>query len=492
MPEKPLEELIRERKQKLQEIINLGFNPFGHRFERTSSAKEILNNFGNIKPGEKLYNQKASLAGRIRSIRRHGKLVFSHIEDFSGRIQVCMEYKTLGKKSFELVDNLNIGDFIGIKGFVFKTLRGETSIWVERLEILSKSLRPLPTEWYGLKDTETRYRQRYVDLLLNPKVKEIFIKRAKIIKTIREFLENRGFIEITTPTLQPVYGGAFARPFITYHHELKRNLYLRISPELYLKRAIVGGFEKVYEICTNFRNEGIDTKHNPEFTMMELYWAYADYTDNMKLTEEMFEYIAKKVIGSTTIEYQGKKINLKPPWERMTLYKLIKKHLKIDVEREGIKELKSFAEERGIEIPSYANKGMIIEKIFDLVEPKLIQPTFVMDFPVEISPLAKAKPDNPSLTERYELIIAGQEYANAYTEENDPIAQRKKFEEQMKLRNKGDEEAQMMDEDFIRALEYGMPPTSGNGIGIDRLVMLFTNSPSIREVIMFPTLREKI
>ncbi|RLJ09268.1 MAG: lysine--tRNA ligase [Candidatus Aenigmatarchaeota archaeon] len=490
--EKPIEELMKERRQKLEEIRKLGFDPFGQRFERTHKAKDILSKFGKIKPGEKLEKEKVSLAGRIRSIRRHGKLVFAHIEDFSGRIQIFVEYKTVGKKLFNLMDKLNAGDFVGVNGFVFKTLKGETSVWVKSLNTLCKSLRPLPAEWYGLKDVETRYRRRYVDFIVNPRVKNTFIKRSEILKAIRQFLNEKDFIEITTPTLQPVYGGAFARPFTTYHNELERKLYLRISPELYLKRALVGGFEKVYEICVNFRNEGIDTRHNPEFTMLELYWAYVDYKDNMKLTEDMFEYVAKKVLGTMKIDYQGKKIDLKPPWKKITMYRAIKKHLGVNVESENLSDLKAFAKEKGIPIPDYFNKGMVIASLFDLVEPKLVQPTFITDFPIDISPLAKAKRDNPSLAERYELIINGQECANAYTEENDPDQQRKKFEEQMKLRKKGDEEAHMMDEDFIQALEYGMPPASGNGIGIDRLVMLLTNSPSIRDVIAFPTLREKI
>jgi lysyl-tRNA synthetase class 2 len=486
-----VDELTKEKRRKFREILREGIDPFGRRFERSHTARELLEGFGKIKTGEKLEKEKTAIAGRIKSIRKHGKLIFAHIEDFSGIIQICLEFNTVGKKQFELFDKMNTGDFIGVKGFIFKTFKGELSVWVEEFGILCKSLRPLPKEWYGLKDRELRYRQRYVDLIVNPDVRGIFIKRAEIIKNMREFLEKNGFIEISTPVLQPIYGGALARPFETHHYELKRKLYLRISPELYLKRAIVGGFEKVYEITKNFRNEGIDTKHNPEFTMMESYWAYADYRDNMKFTEDMIAYIAKKVLGKTRTEYQGKTIELKPPYKRISMCKAIKKYLGADVGKSSLKELKKIAKEHGVAVPKYANKGILIAELFEIVQPKLVQPTFVTDFPVEVSPLAKAKPSDPGYTERFELIIDGEEYANAYSEENNPVEQKRKFQEQMKLRKAGDKEAHMMDSDFLRALEYGMPPTSGLGIGVDRLIMLLTNSGSIKDVIMFPILRER-
>lgn len=485
------DELTKEKKRKFKDIIKIGIDPFGERFERTHTTKELKERFGNIKSGEKLEREHVTIAGRIKSIRKHGKLIFSHIEDFFGRIQICLEYKSIGKKQFELFDKIDTGDIIGVKGFIFKTFKGELSIWVKNFKILCKSLRPLPKEWYGLKDTEIRYRQRYVDMIVNPDVRDVFIKRAKIIKSMRRFLEENGFIEISTPVLQPIYGGALAKPFITYHQELKRKLYLRISPELYLKRAIVGGFEKVYEITKNFRNEGIDTKHNPEFTMMESYWAYADYRDNMKLTERMISYISKEVLGKTKIKYQGKTINLKPPYKRISMCDVIKRYLRVDVKKLDFKELKETAQKHGVDVPKYANEGIIIAELFDIVEKRIIQPTFIIDFPVEVSPLAKTKKSDPRYTERFELIINGEEYANAYSEENNPIEQKKKFQAQIELRKAGDKEAHVMDLDFIKALEYGMPPTSGLGIGVDRLVMLLTDSPSIRDVIMFPILRER-
>ncbi|MBI4895666.1 MAG: lysine--tRNA ligase [Candidatus Aenigmarchaeota archaeon] len=478
--------LIEEQLNKLEKLREKGVDGFGHRFVSTTNTKEILDKFSDIKEGEKL-KDKISLAGRLRSIRKHGKIIFCHLEDPLGRIQLCIEKSV---KDFDLFELISVGDFLGVHGVVSKTQRGELTIWVDSFELLSKSLRPLPDEWFGLKDVEARYRQRYVDMVMNPSVRETFLKRAEIIKAMREYLEGRGFVEIDTPILQPIYGGALAEPFTTFHNDLKRQMYLRIAPELYLKRAIVGGFDKVYEIGKNFRNEGIDAKHNPEFGAMELYWAYADYTDNMKLTEEMIAYIAKKVLGKTKIEYQGVVIDLTPPFTRITMHDAIKKYLGLDVQGKSLGQLKEMAHKAGAKTPEYADEGIIINELFGLVEPKLIQPTFITDFPVEVSPLAKSKKHLPSITERFELYINGQEYANAYTEENDPISQRKKFEDQGKLRQGGDKETHPMDEDFIRALEYGMPPTSGLGVGLDRLIMLLTNSASIRDVIMFPVLKE--
>ncbi len=454
--------------------------------------QKIYEKFPNLKSGEKLEKEKVKIAGRVKSIRQHGKLIFSDLEDFSGKIQVSLKLGVIDKNTFQLFqEKLNVGDFIAVEGFIGKTEKGELSIWARKAELLAKSKRSIPHEWYGFKDREKRYRERYLDLMINPEVREIFKKRFLILKSMREFLERDGYLEINTPVLQPIYGGALAKPFTTEHHELKRKMYLRISPELYLKRAIVGGFEKIYEITKNFRNEGIDTKHNPEFTMMETMWAYANYEDNMKFCEEMIAYIAKKVLQTTKITYQNKKINLTSPFKRLTMYQAIQEYLGVDVEKKNEKELAEILKEHHVPVPTYADKGILIAELFDLVEEQIIQPTYITDFPVEVSPLAKSKPDNPKLTQRFELIIDGQEYANSYTEENDPQEQKRKFQEQAKLRGKGDKEAHQTDEDFIRALEYGMPPTSGLGVGVDRLVMLLTDSPSIRDIIMFPILREE-
>jgi len=487
----PLEKLISERLKKLEGLKKVGIEPFGYRFERTHRIKDIIDKFSTIKTGEKLENKKVKIAGRIRAIRIHGKAGFADIEDMSGRIQTYIKIDSVGKKMYNIFEKLlDVGDFLGIEGFIFKTKKGELSIWVEKFEVLSKALRPLPSEWFGLKDVEIRYRQRYLDLLMNPKVKKTFLVRSKIIDAMREFLKNKGFVEVETPVLQPIPGGAAARPFITYHNALGINLYLRIAPELYLKRLIVGGFEKVFEICTNFRNEGIDRRHNPEFTMMEFYWAYADYKDNMKLTEEMITYIVKKVLGKLKVTYQGKKIDFTPPWKRITMMDAIKEYVGIDIKDKPKDELLKISKQKGLDIDETVSKGEIIGTLFEeLVEKKLIQPTFVFDHPVEVCPLAKRKRDDPSLIERFEVFVGGLEIVNAYTELNDPIDQKDRFIEQAEKRAKGDEEAHMMDEDFITALEYGMPPTTGNGVGIDRLVMLLTDSPSIRDVILFPTLK---
>ena len=490
MAEKTREDiLLEERLERLKKLIEKGIDPFGHRFESTTNAKDILENYSNLKENEKT-NNKISIAGRLRSLRAHGKLVFGHLEDETGRIQIAVDNKTVGNDLFALFELINVGDFLGVHGSIGKTQRGELTVWVDKFELLTKSLRPLPDEWFGLKDVELRYRQRYVDMVINPDVRRIFLMRSSIIKAIREFMDSRGFVEIETPILQSIYGGALAEPFKTFHNDLKRNMYLRIAPELFLKRAIVGGFEKVYEIGKSFRNEGIDTKHNPEFTSIEYYWAYADYNDSMKFTEEFIAFVTKQVLGTTKINYQGIDIDLTPPFTRLTMYEAIKKYLNLDAFGKSLQQLKEMARKLGAKVPEYADEGIMITEIFDLVESKLIQPTFIIDFPVEVSPLAKSKRHQPNITERFELYINGQEYVNAYSEENDPVEQRRKFEDQAKLREGGDKETHPMDEDFIRALEYGMPPTSGLGLGIDRLVMLLTNSASIRDVIMFPALKD--
>jgi len=487
--EKTLEQIRAERLRKLEELRKLGLDPFAiTKYDKKESFKVIKERFDpKLKAGEKLENEKISTAGRILAIREHGKASFADLFD-GEKIQVWLDEATLKEKYQIFKKYVDIGDIIGIKGFPFKTLRGDLTIWVEDFQILVKSLRPLPSKWYGLKDEDLRYRMRYVDLIVNAKAREILLIRSEIVKAMREFLESRGFVEIETPILQPIYGGAFARPFITYHNALDMNLYLRISDELYLKRLIVGGIEKVYEIGRDFRNEGIDTKHNPEFTMMECYWAYADYNDIMKLTEEMIAYIAEKAIGKLEIEYAGHKINLKPPWKRIRMVDAIKNE-GIDVESLSREELIEMAREKNLEAKENFSKGDLINLFFEeMVQPKLIQPTFVYDYPIEVSPLAKKKKDNPNFVERFEGFIAGMEIANAFSELNDPIDQKERLLGQTKRRSEGLEYHEM-DEDFIRALEYGMPPTGGLGIGIDRLAMILTNVQSIREVIAFPTLR---
>ena len=484
-----LEQIMKERLKKLETLRKLGLDSFSvTKYQRDATARELHEKFDKIKNDEKLEDTNFSVAGRVMGTRKHGKLTFLDLHDATGKIQLCFDEKTLGDR-YILLNYVDIGDILGVKGFVFKTVKGELSLWVRDFLVLAKSLRPLPSKWYGLKDVDLRHRKRYLDLIMNERSKEILITRFKIIKAMREFLDGRGFIEVETPVLQPMYGGAFARPFVTHHHALDMDLYLRIATELYLKRLIVGGLERVYEIGKDFRNEGIDTRHNPEFTMMECYQAYVDYRDVMKLTEEMIAYIAKKVLGKLEIEYQGKKINLKPPWKRISMVEALKAE-GVNVEKTR-GELLKLAKEKGLDVNENFTKGDLINEFFEeLVEPKLIQPTFVYDYPVEISPLAKKKRDNPNYTERFEGFIGGLEVANAFSELNDPIDQKERFLEQAKRRKLG-LEAEPYDEDFIEALEYGMPPTGGLGVGIDRLVMLLTDTASIRDVIAFPTLRPK-
>ena len=388
---------------------------------------------------------------------------------------------------------MDIGDFAGFKGVLFRTRTGELTILAQEVHLLTKSLRPLPEKWHGLTDVETRYRQRYLDLIVNDHVREIFIKRSKIIQAFREFFNERGFLEVETPMMQPIPGGATARPFKTFHNALGMNLYLRVAPELYLKRLVVGGFERVFEINRNFRNEGISVKHNPEFTMLEFYMAYATYEDLMELTEELFNYVSQKVVGSHSIEYQGQVIDFSRPWKRVSLFESLVEIGGVDsrVLKEK-KEAVEFAESAGIKIANRESHGKVLTKLFDhFVEPKLISPTFVVGYPVDVSPLSRRNDENPEMVDRFELFIGGREIANAFNELNDPVDQKKRFEEQVALREAGDEEAQFMDKDYVTALEYGMPPTAGEGIGIDRVVMLFTDSPSIRDVILFPHMRSK-
>lgn len=480
---------VEERKKKLEKIKDSGIYPFGYRYERSHEIDQILKRFGGLKEGDKAGKERVRICGRIRSIRQHGKTTFMDLQDFSGKIQAFLRVNELGDK-YGMIENLDTGDFIGVEGSPFKTQRGELSIWANNLEFLSKAIRTLPSEWFGFKDVETRYRQRYTDLLMNPKVAETFMLRSRIVDSFRNFLKKKGFIEVETPVLQPVAGGATARPFITHHNALGIDMYMRIAPELYLKRLIVGGFEKVFEIGPDFRNEGIDTRHNPEFTMLEFYWAYADYRDNMKLTEEILSVVIKEVLGTAEIEYQGQKISFMPPFRKITMKDAVKEYAKIDPDKKSAKEMIEFAKKKGVDIDSNTTKGEIIGVLFEeFCEKNLIQPTFVIDHPFELCPLAKRHRDNPELIERFEMFVAGRELINAYSEINDPFEQNRRFTEQVEKKKKGDDKAHMMDKDFIRALEYGMPPTTGWGIGIDRFVMFLTDSASIRDVILFPTLR---
>jgi lysyl-tRNA synthetase class 2 len=475
--------------KELEEIRKMGFDPYPYKFDRTHRINEVIEKYSKIKPGEKIENVKISVAGRIKSKRHHGKLSFAHIEDFSGSIQAFVGADNVSEKEYELFSKLNIGDIIGVEGGIIKTVKGELSILVKKLILLSKAVRTLPSQWYGLKDVEIRYRQRYLDLIMNKESRKIFVMRTNIISAIREFLDSKGFIEVETPILQPIYGGAAAKPFKTMLNELKMEVFLRTADELYLKRLIVGGFDAVYEISKDFRNESIDMKHNPEFTMLELYKSYLDYNGVMDLFEEMVSFVAKKVLGTTKIEYQGHKIDLSK-WERLPIIDAIKKYLNEDVSKMDLEKLRKTAGKLKIEISDEMTKGEIITALFESFEKKIIEPTFITDYPKETTPLCKLKRGNPDFIERFEPFACGLELGNAYSELNDPIEQKKLLEEQVKIRKKVEEPwTEALDEDFIRALEYGMPPLGGLGVGIDRLVMLFTNTASIKDVILFPFMK---
>lgn len=492
--EQELHELLAVRRNKLNALSELGFNPFGHRYERTHHAREILNQYGD-KSEEELeqLGVEVSIAGRVMQIRRMGKAGFAHIQDQTGRIQIYVRKDAVSDQEFEAYKLLDLGDLIGVRGLVFKTKTGETSVKVTSLTVLTKSLYPLPDKYHGLKDVELRYRQRYVDLIMNPEVKETFILRSKIIQAMRRYLDERGYLEVETPTLHAIAGGAAARPFITHHNALDMQLYMRIAIELHLKRLIVGGLEKVYEIGRVYRNEGISTRHNPEFTMMELYEAYADYEDIMRLTEDMISTIAQEVLGTKVIEYQGQTIDLNTPWRRASMVDLVKEATGIDFSRQMTdEEALRLAKEHNVPVENTYTFGHVVNAFFEhFVEHTLIQPTFVTGHPVAISPLAKKNEQDPRFTDRFELFIVGREHANAFTELNDPIDQRERFKAQLLERAQGNDEAHEMDEDFVHALEYGMPPTGGLGIGVDRLVMLLTNAPSIRDVLLFPLMRDR-
>jgi len=483
-----LNEILKIRRQKLSYLQNIGKDPFKIvKYDVTHKTKEINESF------EQFDGKEVSVAGRLMAKRGMGKTSFCDLHDRDGKIQLFVRINELGEEEYEEFKKLDIGDIIGVKGTVFKTKMGEISIRVHEYTLLSKSLRPLPEKFHGLKDTDTRYRQRYLDLIVNPEVRNTFIMRSRIISAIRSLLDSRGFLEVETPILNLIPGGANARPFITHHNTLDLDMYLRIAPELYLKRLIVGGLEKVYELGRMFRNEGMSVKHNPEFTLLEVYEAYTDYHGMMKLTEDLYIHVADTVLGTRKLEYQGQEIDLSLPWARMTMTEAVKKYAGVDFDAiTSDEEAISLAKEKGLDTEGKTKKGEILNLFFEeFVEHHLIQPTFIMDYPVEVSPLTKRKPDKPELTERFELFIMGREMANAYSELNDPIDQKERFLAQVRKREQGDEEANMMDEDYIIALEHGLPPTGGLGVGIDRLVMLFTNSYSIRDVLLFPTMKPK-
>ena len=481
--------LLRQRRDSLESLRARGIDPFGTRFPFTHWAGDLKSRLGEASEDELKAFGPVLVAGRLVALRHHGKTCFAHLMDYTGRIQLYARADQLGD-DYALFTGLDVGDFVGVTGEPFRTRTGELTIAVKAFTILSKSLRPLPEKWHGLRDVETRYRQRYVDLVVNPEVREIFVLRGKLVKALRDFLESRGFLEVETPMMQPIPGGATARPFVTHHNALDVDLYLRIAPELYLKRLLVGGFDRVFEINRNFRNEGVSTQHNPEFTMVEFYQAYADYADLMQLTEELFVHLARTVKGTLALTWGDDTIDLTPPWRRLAFFEGLSQALGIPVTPEtDLATLVRAAGERGIACDD-RDPSHLWKDVFDtVVEPTLTQPTFIVDFPVELSPLARKKRENARLVDRFELFIGRRELANAYSELNDPIDQRERFLQQAAERQRGDDEAHWLDEDYVRALEYGMPPAAGEGIGIDRLVMLFADQPSIREVILFPHLR---
>lgn len=485
--EKELNEQMQVRINKMHQIEEHGWKPFGHKFEVTNYSADINQNFEELAANETVVR----VAGRIMAIRGHGKTCFMDMQDKDGRIQLYVRKDAIGEEKYALIKLLDIGDIIGVSGTVFRTHMGELSVKAVDVEILSKSLRPLPEKWHGLKDVDTRYRQRYVDLIVNPKVRRTFVLRSKIIKSLREILDDNGYLEVETPIMNTIPGGAAARPFITYHNALDMQLYLRIATELHLKRLVVGGFDRVYELGRVFRNEGIDIKHNPEFTSVEIYQAYGDYTDMMDLTEKIISEIAQKVLGTMKITYEGQEIDLTPPWPRLSMIEAVAKYTGQNFEGvTDVETARKMADAIHVEYEPTFGVGKIINACFDeYVEDKLIQPVFITGHPKEISPLAKSNPDNPEITDRFEGYIYGREMCNGFTELNDPIDQRERFLKQVEERNAGDEEANMMDEDFLNALEHGLPPTGGLGIGVDRLVMLLTDSSSIRDVLLFPTMK---
>lgn len=490
--ENELSELLQIRRNKLDELRGMGIDPFGKKYDRTHNAGELVSKYDPFTHDElEEMAVPVSVAGRIMAKRGMGKAIFAQIQDLSGKIQIYVRQDSVPEVKFSAFRLLDLGDIIGVTGLMFKTKTGETTIKVDDVEILSKSLYPLPDKYHGLKDVELRYRQRYVDLMINPEVQQTFIMRSKIIQSMRRYLDSLGYLEVETPTLHSIAGGAAAKPFTTHHNALDMDLYMRIAIELHLKRLIVGGLEKVYEIGRVYRNEGISTRHNPEFTMIELYEAYADYKDIMNLTETMVAHIAKEVLGTTVIDYQGVEVDLTPSWRRVSMVDAVKEVTGVDFSVHMTdEEARNLAKEHKVPVEAHNKFGHILNAFFEqFVEETLIQPTFITGHPVEISPLAKRNEEDPRFTDRFELFVVAREHANAFTELNDPIDQRQRFESQLVEREQGNDEAHEMDDDFIRALEYGMPPTGGLGIGIDRLVMLLTNSASIRDVLLFPHMR---
>ena len=487
LTENEINEQMQVRIDKMHKIEEHGWKPFGYRFLYTHRAADIAAQFDELSEKE----TEVKMAGRIMAIRGHGKTCFMDMQDKTGRIQVYVRKDVIGEENYALIKLMDIGDTVGITGTAFRTHMGELSIKANSVEMLSKSLRPLPEKWHGLKDVETRYRQRYVDLIVNPEVRDTFVKRSQIIRSVREVLDSHDFLEVETPILNTIAGGAAARPFISYHNALDMQVYMRIAPELYLKRLIVGGMDRVYEMGRVFRNEGIDNRHNPEFTSVEIYQAFADYRDMMDLTEEVVVKTAEKVLGTTTINYEGTTIELASPWKRISMIEAVKEYSGKDfTDVTDLEEARAIAKELNVAIEPSFGIGKIINACFEeYVEDKLIQPTFITGHPKEISPLAKSNPENPEITDRFEAYIYGREICNGFTELNDPIDQKERFLKQVEERANGDEEANMMDEDFVNALEYGLPPTGGLGIGIDRLVMFLTNSSTIRDVLFFPTMK---
>lgn len=481
-----LNEMLQIRRQKLQELLDANENPYVHeKFDNANNTKEILDNF------DEFDEKEVKIAGRIMSKRGHGKVNFMDLQDSVGRIQLFNKVNELGEENYAKVKNMDIGDIVGVEGTIFKTQSGEISIRTKSVVLLSKSLQILPEKWHGLKDPDLRYRQRYVDLIMNPEIKDTFIKRSKIISAIREFLDTRGFLEVDTPILNTIAGGANARPFITHHNTLDIDMYLRIANELYLKRLIVGGFDKVYEMGRMFRNEGMDHTHNPEYTAIELYQAYADYNDMMNITEQLVAFVCEKVNGSTKAQFGETEIDFTPPWRRITMVDAIKEYADINFDEiETDEQAREVAKANNVEIADNMSRGEVINECFEhFCEEKLVQPTFVLGHPVEVSPLAKRNPDDERYTHRFEAFVCTKEIANAFSELNNPIDQKERFLKQVEARENGDDEAQMMDYDFLNALEVGLPPTGGLGIGVDRLIMMLTNNESIRDIMLFPTMK---
>ncbi len=490
-PEMPLEQ-VEVRRQKLAKLKESGHSPYPNDFRPSHTTRDILADFGNFGDQELAdLTSEFQVAGRIMGMRKMGKASFFHIQDRRGRMQVYARKDRLGDEGYALLQSLDVGDIVGVRGHLFRTKTKELTIEAQALRLLTKCLRPLPEKWHGLADVEARYRQRYVDLMVNPEIRDVFEKRSRIVRLLRRFFEERDFLEVETPMMQGIPGGAAARPFVTHHNTLNLDLYLRVAPELFLKRLLVAGFERVFELNRNFRNEGVSVRHNPEFTMLEFYQAYATYDDLMRLTEELFATLAEQVVGSLQVSYADHVIDLKPPWRRFTIKEAVVQHGGVEEQEiDTLEGLQRFAKRKGLQIDLDVSYGNLLIEVFEqIVESQLIQPTFMTGYPLEVSPLARKNDANPALVDRFELYIGGRELANAFSELNDPIDQRQRFLQQVEARNAGDETANPIDDDYVRALEYGMPPAAGEGIGIDRLVMLFTNSASIRDVILFPLLR---